>query len=266
VCVGRGPAPDVVVAALEVRAALHLGQLGRPRHDGLLDPGRDRRQGRSPRPHGVGGRRRRLLPDDRPGAGDRHGRADPDQGRAAQQQLPRHGPPVAGDVLRRALQRGVPLDRLPRLREVGRGDGVRRDPRRVARGGRAGDREGELDQRPHGRRRVPHRLRREGLPDGARPAWPTTISSSTRPSSRSATGWPERNRHDCHQRPRFLAEPPHPVRARPEPARRARARRQPVRPARLQHLLARRRSRRGGGHEPHHDLSSTSTRRRSSRS
>ena len=163
----RRPAPDVGVAVLEVQRALHVGQLRRPRHDGLLGAGRDRRQGRPSRPHGVGHRRRRLLPDDGAGARDRVGRADPDQGRPAQQQLPRHGPPVAGDVLRRALQRGVPVARHARLRPLGRGDGLRRHPRRGARGGRAGDREGQLDQRPSGRRRVPRRLRREGLPDGA---------------------------------------------------------------------------------------------------
>ncbi len=55
-----------------------------------------------------------------------------------------------------------------RLRDVGRVDGLRRHPRRVARGGRPGDREGELDQRPLGRRRVPHRGLREGVPDGPR--------------------------------------------------------------------------------------------------
>ena len=52
-------------------AALHVGELRRPRHDGLRGAGRDRRQGRPARPHGVGRRRRRLLPDDRAGAGDR---------------------------------------------------------------------------------------------------------------------------------------------------------------------------------------------------
>ena len=54
---GCRPAPDVGVAVLEVHRALHLGQLRRARHDGVLDPRRDRRQGRSPRPHGVGDRR-----------------------------------------------------------------------------------------------------------------------------------------------------------------------------------------------------------------
>ncbi len=37
---------------------------------------------------------------------------------------------------------------------------------RVPRRGRPGDRQGERDQRPTGRAGVPHRLRREGLPDG----------------------------------------------------------------------------------------------------
>ena len=88
---------------LEVQRAVHVGQLRWPGHDGLLRAGRDRRQGRPSRPHGVGDRRRRVLPDDRAGARHRARRADPDQGRHPQQQLPRHGPPVAGDVLRRAL-------------------------------------------------------------------------------------------------------------------------------------------------------------------
>ncbi len=50
----RRPAPDVGVAVLEVQRAVHVGQLRRPRHDGLLDPGGDRRQGRPARPHRVG--------------------------------------------------------------------------------------------------------------------------------------------------------------------------------------------------------------------
>ena len=62
--------------------------------------------------------------------------ADPDQDRDPQQRLPRHGPPVAGAVLRGALQRGVPLARPARLREVGRGDGLRGSAGRDARGRR----------------------------------------------------------------------------------------------------------------------------------
>ena len=49
----------------------HVDQLGRPRHDGLRRARGGRRQGRPARSHGVGDRRRRLLPDDRAGARDR---------------------------------------------------------------------------------------------------------------------------------------------------------------------------------------------------
>ncbi len=52
--------------------------------------------------------------------------------------------------------------------KLGGGDGMYRHPCRVAGGGRAGAREGELDQRQDGRRGVPRRRRREGVPDGAR--------------------------------------------------------------------------------------------------
>ena len=95
---------------------------------------------------------------------------------AAQQQLPRHGPPVAGDVLRRALQRGVPVARHAGLRALGRGDGLRRHPRRGAGGGRAGDREGQRDQRPARRRRVPRRLPARRSSRWSRPARATTTS------------------------------------------------------------------------------------------
>ena len=60
-------------------------------------------------------------------------RADPGQDRDPQQRLPGHGPPVAGDVLRGALLRGLPLAGPARLRELGRGDGLRGHPGRVAR-------------------------------------------------------------------------------------------------------------------------------------
>ncbi len=97
------PAPDVVLAVLALQRALLVGELGWPGDDGLLGAGRHRRQGRPARPHGVGDRRRWLLPDDRPGDGHRRDRAHPHQGGHPQQLLPGHGPPVAGDVLRRAL-------------------------------------------------------------------------------------------------------------------------------------------------------------------
>ena len=46
----------------------HLDQLRRRGHHGLRRARRHRRQGRPSRPHGLVHRRRRLLPDDRPGA------------------------------------------------------------------------------------------------------------------------------------------------------------------------------------------------------
>ncbi len=129
---------------------------------------RDRCQGRPPGCDRLGDRRRRVLPDDRSGARHRFGRTDPREDRDPEQRLPRNGPSVAGDVLRRAVLRGVPLTRSPRLREVGRGDGLRRAPRRIPRGGPRRDRQGELDRRQTSCHRLPHRRFREGLPDGSR--------------------------------------------------------------------------------------------------
>ena len=54
---GCGPTPDVGEPALEVQPAVYVGELGRPRHDGLRGAGRGRRQGRDARPDGVGHRR-----------------------------------------------------------------------------------------------------------------------------------------------------------------------------------------------------------------
>ena len=88
---------------VQLREPEHLDQLRRPRHDGLRGPGRDGRQGRPPRHHGVGDRRRRLLPDDQPGAGHLHDRGHPDQGRDHQQRVARHGAAVADPVLRGSL-------------------------------------------------------------------------------------------------------------------------------------------------------------------
>ncbi len=69
----RWPAPDVGRAVHQVRAPQRLAELRRRRHHGLRGPRRHGRQGRRARPRGVGDRRRRLLPDDQPGA--RHLRA-----------------------------------------------------------------------------------------------------------------------------------------------------------------------------------------------
>ena len=97
------PAPDVGRPVHRLRAPGHLDQLRRPRHHGLLGAGRDGRQGRPPGHDRVVHRRRRLLPDDQPGARDLRDRGHPDQGRDHQQRVARHGPAVADAVLQRAL-------------------------------------------------------------------------------------------------------------------------------------------------------------------
>ena len=86
---GRGPAPDVGGALRRLREPRHLDQLRRPRHHGVRPAGRDGRQGRPSRDHGVGHRRRRLLPDDQPGAGHLRDQRHPDQGRDHQQRVAR---------------------------------------------------------------------------------------------------------------------------------------------------------------------------------
>src|SRR5829696_7279429 len=172
---GRGrrgrPAPDVRRPALPLRPAPVLDQLRRAGHHGLRRPGGHGGQGRPARRAGGGDRRRRLLPDDRPGAGHLHHRADPDQGLHPQQRPPGHGPPVAGAVLRRALLRGAPRLRVPGLREAGRGLRGPWPALRPGRGGRRHPGEGPGHRRPAGGGGLPGRLPRRGLPDGpGRPA------------------------------------------------------------------------------------------------
>ena len=66
----RRPAPDVGDAVPPVRRAAQLHHVGRSRHDGLRPPGRGRREGGAARRDGRLRGRRRLLPDDLPGARD----------------------------------------------------------------------------------------------------------------------------------------------------------------------------------------------------
>ena len=146
----RRPAPDVGVAVHLVREAGHLAQLRRPRHDGLRGAGRDGRQGRHAGHHGLGDRRRRLLPDDQPGAGHLRAGGHPDQGRHHQQRQPRHGPAVADAVLQRALLQHRSRHAQaphPRLREAGRGARLRRPAVRDRGRRRQDDRGGDGDQR-----------------------------------------------------------------------------------------------------------------------
>ena len=166
---GRGPAPDVGGAVHRLREAAHLAQLRRPGHDGLRGARRDGREGRAPGRGGLGDRRRRLLPDDQPGARHLRDRGHPDQGRRDQQRQPGHGPAVAEPVLRRAVLPDQPRHAQvpdPGLPAAGRVDGVRRDAGRVARRGRPDDPAGDGDQRSPRRRRLRRRCGRAGLADG----------------------------------------------------------------------------------------------------
>ena len=240
----RGPAPDVDVAVLEVQPPLHLGQLRRPRHDGLRRAGGHRRQGRQARPHGVGHRRRRLLPDDRPGARHRQRRAGADQGGDPQQRLPRHGPPVAGAVLQGALQRGVPLARPARLREVGRGHGLRGPAGREPRGRRPHHREGQRHRRPARSSSTSGSTTGRRSTRWWRPGRRTTRSSSARPRGRGVTDGRGMRYGATHHILSVLVE------NRPavlDPGD------EPVLPAGLQHLLAGRQPDRRRALLPHDD-------------
>ena len=160
----RRPAPDVGDAVPPVRQAALVHHLGRARDDGLRPAGRDRREGRTPRRDRRLHRRRRLLPDDVPGARDRGARAAADRRRDRQQRLARDGAPVAGDVLRRALRADAPHALRARLRAARRGVRLRRLHRRE-RGPARGRARRRVRRRPQRRRRRPLRPRGEVLPD-----------------------------------------------------------------------------------------------------
>ena len=106
-CGRGGPAPDVGQPVLALRPPEHMGQLRGPGHDGLCGAGGDRGQGGPARPHGMGHRRRRLLPDDRTRARHRLERTDPDKGGHPEQCLSRYGAPMAGTFLRGTVLRGL---------------------------------------------------------------------------------------------------------------------------------------------------------------
>ena len=200
-------------------------------------------------------RRRRLLPDDLPGARDRGARAAADRRRDRQQRLARDGAPVAGALLRRALRRDAPDQAGARLRAARRG--ARRAPASwsTTRTSSTSTLAGRARLRPHRRRRRPRRPGREVLPDGARRAPPRSTSSScpTRLEDRE-------DRRD---------EPAHGLRRAREQAGRARARLADVRAARLQHPEPRRRPDRAArhlaAHAPRRLLASTRSSRSRSR-
>ena len=116
---GRRPAPDVGCAVLQLLPAAALDQQRRAGDYGLRAARGDRRRDRGTG-HAVStADRRRLVPDEHPGARDRPPVRHPGQVRDHGQRLPGHGPPVAGAVLGPAL-----LERrhghLARLDQAGR--------------------------------------------------------------------------------------------------------------------------------------------------
>ena len=134
-------------------------------------------------PHRLGDRRRRLLPDDQPGAGHLRHQRHPDQGRDHQQLQPRHGPAVADAVLRRALLQHRPAHRssarrvpdFVKLADAYGCVGLRCErPEDVD----ATIAQGHGDQRRPGRRRLRRAPRRDGVADGAGRASATTRSRS----------------------------------------------------------------------------------------
>ena len=147
----------------------HVDQLGRSRHDGLRGSGRGRRQGRPARSHGVGDRRRRLLPDDRAGARDRELRSGSRSKIAilnnAYLGMVRQWQELFYEERYSEVYLSPDLPDYVKWAEAMGCVGMRVDTRRRR---RPDDREGERDRRPPGRDRLPHRLAREGVPDGAR--------------------------------------------------------------------------------------------------
>ena len=144
-----------------------------------------------PDAHGLGHRRRRLLPDDQPGARHLRDQRHPDQGRGHQQLQPRHGPPVADAVLRRALLQHRPAHRprarIPdfvKLAEAYGCVGLRcESPERR----RRDDREGDGDQRRPGGRRLRRPPRRDGVADGRRRHQQRRHQGRARHGARSGT-------------------------------------------------------------------------------
>ena len=101
-------------ARLRFKRAAALDHQRRSRDDGLRPAGGARRAGGVP---GIDGRvrlRRRLVADERAGAGDRRRGGAAGEDPPARQRLARDGPPAAGPVLGRPPHRGRPR-REPRL-------------------------------------------------------------------------------------------------------------------------------------------------------
>ena len=93
---------------LQVQVPAPVPDQRRPGRDGLRLSRRAGGQGGLPRPAGGGYRRRRLVPDEHPGAGHGAHREDRRQGDHPQQPAPGHG-----DAVGRPVLRGQPRQHLP---------------------------------------------------------------------------------------------------------------------------------------------------------
>ena len=164
---------------------------GGARHDGLRGAGRDGRQGRPAGRDGLGDRRRRLLPDDQPGA--RHLRAS----RASRSRSPSSTTATSawsGSGRRCSTTSATPTPTSarhkqphPRLREARRGARLRRAALRDQGRRRRDDREGDGDQRRAGRRRLRRRQGRAWCGRWSPPAPATTRSWSPATCGPSST-------------------------------------------------------------------------------
>ena len=167
----------------------------------------------------------------------------PDQGGDPQQRLPRHGAPVARDVLRGALLRGLPQRRPTRLREVGRGHGLR-GPARAQRSRRC-------TRSSHGpTRSTTCPVVIDFRTDATEKVFPMVASGASNddiivhPLLRGRTS--ELPNPSSARSSARAGAPPHPVGAGGEQGGCARAYRRTLCPSRIQHLLARRRARSEG--------------------
>ena len=179
----RRAAPDVGQPVLEVRPPLHLDQLRRPRHDGLLHPGRHRGQGRAC-PTAM------VWAVDGDGCFQMTGQ---ELVTASVERIPIKVALLNNAYLGMVRQwqelfyeerySEVHLSLRPaRLRQVGRVDGLRRLPGRGPRRGRGDHRQGQRGQRPARWWSSSAACRPRRCTPWSRPAAPTTTSSSTRPS------------------------------------------------------------------------------------
>src|SRR5262249_15580840 len=141
-CLNRcRPTPDVACAGLSNEWAAPDGYLRRAGNNGVWVPGGAWGAVGISRPAGSGVCRRRRIPNDRAGTGDRGSVQSQYQDRGNEQQLSRHGPAMAGDFLRGGV--------FPR--KYGMDTRLRKTCRGVWCSGAEGDATRSVDQRSRAR-------------------------------------------------------------------------------------------------------------------